>query len=240
MRLRFLLFACFLAIPIAGVVSLSSPAFAEEKAETEHAEGDDHDGEHTSSEGGKAHDGDHAEGDGTHADGHHADHEIPPILSFDPGAAILNILIFLGVFGVLAQFVWPVILGGLEAREQKIASDLEGAQKANADAKALLADYEKKLSEANTEAQSILAEARRDADGNAAKIVEEAKAEAKRQADRALADIETAKKVALSDIAGQTSALAMGVAKQVVGRELKADDHADLIKNALDQVPSNN
>jgi F-type H+-transporting ATPase subunit b len=30
------------------------------------------------------------------------------------------------------------------------------------------------------------------------------------------------------------------VAKQVVGRELKPEDHADLIRQALDRLPSNN
>ncbi|MEO1527208.1 MAG: F0F1 ATP synthase subunit B [Planctomycetota bacterium] len=245
-QLRFLLLAAALAMPFAGSSSFVSLASAQEHADEEHAdekhpEGESHDGE-DHPEDAHADGEDHGEGehaDGDHAEGH-GDHDLPPILSFDPGSAILNLVIFLGVFGILAKFVWPVILGGLEAREQKIASDLEGAQNANSDAQALLASYEQKLADANSEAQSILAEARRDADANAAKIVEEAKAEAKRQADRALSDIETAKKVALSDIAGQTSTLAMGVAKQVVGRELKADDHADLIRNALDQVPSNN
>ena len=234
-HLRFLLLAAALTIPFVGSSSFVSAVHAaDEHADEEHPEGG-----HTGKDAEKDADGEEHHEDGeAHSD--HADHDLPPILSMDPGAAILNILIFLGVFAVLAIFVWPVILGGLEAREQKIASDLEGAQKANADAQALLADYETKLADANTEAQSILAEARRDADANAAKIVDEAKAEAKRQADRALSDIETAKKVALSDIAGQTSSLAMGVAKQVVGRELKADDHADLIRKALDEVPSNN
>lgn len=174
------------------------------------------------------------EGDG------HGDDTMPPILSFDPGAAAANLAIFLGVFGILAKFVWPVILGGLTARENKIAGDLESAQATNVKAEATLATYEKKVEEVASEAQGILSEARRDAEANAVKIVDEAKADAKRQGERALADIETAKKVALADIAGQTSALAMGVAKQVVGRELKAEDHAELIRKALDQVPSKN
>ena len=237
LQIRFLLLSAALAIPIASLSFVSLAHAQEHGAEQDGA------GEHgDETKGGEGHSGDdHPEDHSSeaHSDGH-GDEHLPPILSADPGSAILNILIFLGVFGVLAKFVWPVILGALEAREEKIASDLAGAQKANSDAQALLSDYEKKLADANTEAQSILAEARRDADVNAAKIVEEAKAEAKRQAERALSDIETAKKVALSDIAGQTSALALGVAKQVVGRELKANDHADLIKSALDQVPSNN
>jgi len=171
---------------------------------------------------------------------HEGDEAMPPILSFDPGAAAANLAIFLGVFGILAKFVWPVILGGLTAREKKIAEDLESAQATNVKAEATLAKYERQVEEVASEAQGILSEARRDAEANAVKIVDEAKADAKRQGERALADIETAKKVALADIAGQTSSLAMGVAKQVVGRELKAEDHAELIRNALDQVPSKN
>ena len=67
-----------------------------------------------------------------------------------------------------------------------------------------------------------------------------AKQEADRQRERAMSEIETAKKVALSELAGQTSDMAIRVAKQVVGRELKADDHADLIRQALERLPSNN
>ncbi|OYP34705.1 F0F1 ATP synthase subunit B [Rhodopirellula sp. MGV] len=185
----------------------------------------------------------HADAEGEHDEAGHGGHDssqMPPILSFDPGAAVANLAIFLGVFLILAKFVWPVILGGLKAREDKIHSDLHQAQEANEKAQQILADYEKKVAEASAEAQTILADARKDAQSNATRIVDEAKAEAARQSERAQADIETAKKVALAEIADQTSAVAMSVAKQVVGRELQPSDHADLIRNALDQIPSKN
>ena len=86
----------------------------------------------------------------------------------------------------------------------------------------------------------MLSQARQDAEASGQRIVEEAKEEAVRQRERAVAEIETAKKVALSDLAGQTSDLAIGVAQQVLGRELKAEDHADLIRQSLDRLPSNN
>lgn len=187
-------------------------------------------------------DGEKDHGDKDHGvAGHGGGHgKMPPILSFDPGSAVFNIAIFLGVFAILAKFVWPVILGGLVAREAKIASDLQEAQSANEKAQALVDQYQTQLDEAQSKVQGMLAEARRDAESTKDRIVEEAKAEAKRQTERAVADIETAKKVALSELAGQTSEMAIGVAKQVVGRELKAEDHADLIRKALDSVPSNN
>ena len=208
----------------------------EEQAVEEHADGEEHaEGEEHS--GGE----EHASGGDHSAGGHGEEHaDVPPLLSFDVGSAVINLAIFGFVFLVLAKFVWPVILGGLQAREDKIHSDLESAEKANQDAKALLSDYQAKLDDAATQVQAMLAEARTDAESNKQRIVEEAKAEAERQRERAVADIETAKKVALSELAGETSDMAISVAKQVVGRELKPEDHADLIRQALDRLPSNN
>lgn len=183
-------------------------------------------------EGGE-HDGDHAD------DGEHAGSD-PVLLRFDIGSAVCNLAIFLGVLGILSKFVWPVILGGLQAREDKIFDELANAEKANADAQSLLADYQSKLDGAAAEVQAILSDARNDATASGQRIVDEAKEEAERQRERAVAEIETAKKVALADLAGQTSDLAIGVAQQVIGRELKAEDHAELIRKSLDRLPSNN
>jgi F-type H+-transporting ATPase subunit b len=188
---------------------------------------------------------DHDHGDGEiHDEGSHGAHadeaNVPPLLQVDLGSAICNLAIFLGVLAILSKFVWPVILDGLKAREQKIHGDLVAAEKANADAKALLDDYHAQLSEASTKVQAMLADARKDAEVNGQKIVDEAKAEAERQRERAVADIETAKKVALAELAGQTSDMAMRVAGQVVGRELNAGDHSELIRQSLESLPSNN
>lgn len=172
--------------------------------------------------------------------GHEDESNMPPLLSFDFGSAICNLAIFLGMFAILSKFAWPVILDGLKAREQKIHGDLLAAEKANTDAKALLDDYHAQLGEASTKVQSMLAEARKDAETNGQKIIDESKAEAQRQTERAVADIETAKKVALADLAGQTSDMAMAVAGQVVGRELQAGDHAELIRQSLQRLPSDN
>lgn len=181
----------------------------------------------------------HSSGSGDHGDGH-AEHPMPPLLSFDVGSAICNLAIFLIVLAILSKFVWPQILEGLESRDEKIRSDLEKAEKANTEAKALLGEYKSKLDGASSEIQTMMADARRDAEASGQRIVEEAKAEASRQSERAIAEIETAKKVAIADLAGHTSEMAMTVAKQIVGRELKPEDHQDLIRQSLDRLPSSN
>jgi F-type H+-transporting ATPase subunit b len=173
-------------------------------------------------------------------DAHGEEADVPPLLSFDFGSALCNILIFLGVFAILAKYVWPPILDGLKAREQKIHGDLVAAEKANQEARGLLADYQNQLNEASNQVQTMLAGARKDAENAGQRIIDEAKSESDRQRARAMADIETAKRTALAELAEQTSAMAIGVAKQVVGRELNASDHADLIRQSLDRMPSQN
>ena len=212
-------------VPVSVHAEEESGDGAQATTELHDADGHDHD--------------DHADGD--HEDGEHGEeHAKTPLLSFDVGSAIWNIIIFLCVLAILSKFVWPSVLGGLQAREDKIREDLEAAEKASADAKALLASYDDKLNEASTKVQAMLADARRDAEANGQRIIDEAKVEAVAQRDRALADIENAKKVAMSEMAGQTSSLAMQVARGVVGRELSSDDHADLIRQAMERVPSQN
>jgi F-type H+-transporting ATPase subunit b len=166
--------------------------------------------------------------------------EMPPLLSFDFGSAIWNLFIFLLTLLILGVFVWPQILSGLQAREDKIQEDIQGAERANAEAKASLATYQQQLADAQAKIQEMMADARKNADRVGAGIVEQAKADAERQRERALSDIEAAKSVAISQLAGQTSELAMALARQVVGRELNPQDHADLIRQSLERLPSNN
>lgn len=165
---------------------------------------------------------------------------MPPLLQFDAGSAIVNIAIFLTVLLVLSKFVWPVILRGLEARDQKIREELEGAHQANADAQALLASYQTQLAEASNQVQKMLADAKQSSEKERQRIVAEAREEAETHRQRTLADIDQAKKVAIGELAERTSDMALAAARQIVSRELKADDHTDLIRQSLDQLPSYN
>ncbi|MEL7338135.1 MAG: ATP synthase F0 subunit B, partial [Planctomycetota bacterium] len=74
----------------------------------------------------------------------------------------------------------------------------------------------------------------------AAQIESDAKDAADRRVARAEDEIATAKRAALAEMADQTSGIAMSLARQVVGRELNEGDHADLIRQSLEQFPSNN
>ena len=108
----------------------------------------------------------------SHGGGHADPAGTPPLLQIDIGSAICNLAIFLGVLAILSKFVWPVILGGLQAREDKIHGDLEAAEKANAEAKSLLTEYQSKLDDAASQVQAMLAQARKDSEASGQRIVD--------------------------------------------------------------------
>ena len=154
--------------------------------------------------------------------------------------AIATLIVFGLLLAALTTVAWKPIALGLEKREHGIASNIANAHKASQDALAKLAEYEAKLSTANEEAQQILAEARKDAEASGQRLVAAAQEEAARQRARAVAEIESAKRVALSELAEKSTDLAMSLAQRVVGREVNASDHQSLIQEMLAKLPSNN
>lgn len=154
--------------------------------------------------------------------------------------AIFSFIVFLLLLAVLGIFAWKPINEGLEKREAGIAKAIDDARKASEAATVAMKEYQTKLEAAQTQAQEMVSQARKDAEASGQRIVADAQAEAARQRDRALADIETAKQAALSELAGRSTDMAFSLARRVVGRELNTNDHQNLIQEALRQMPTRN
>jgi F-type H+-transporting ATPase subunit b len=162
---------------------------------------------------------------------------------YEPGQwrtdlAIITMVVFLLLFGVLLKFAWGPISEGLEKREQGIVNKINEADRDAEAAANRLGEYESKLSGAEAEAQALLAKANQAADASAAQIRQDAEADATQQKQRATADIEAARNVAVDELGAQSVSIAVQLASQIVGRELSKDDHATLIKDALKQFSS--
>lgn len=184
---------------------------------------------------------DHQHGD---ADPHGADHseehgDVSP-LPFDPDLAIFTVIVFVILLAVLGKFAWGPIIDGLDKRENSVAEQIEQAKENNEKAIAMLAEYEERLAAASNEAKEMVEEARRDSESTRERIVAEAEAAATREKERALEAIQLAKESALHDLTKQSVDQAVALAKGIVRREVKAEDHAQLIQETLDKFPSRN
>lgn len=153
---------------------------------------------------------------------------------------IWSLVLFVVFFGALSFLVWPKILGALKVREQKMRTDLEGAEKAAKEAKATLEAYNRKLTEAQQEAGRLIGQARADAEKVAAQLRHQSEVEINTLRQRATAEIAAAKEAAVNELYEQAGALATQVAGQILRREIKQADQQALINESLSQIKSRN
>jgi F-type H+-transporting ATPase subunit b len=154
-------------------------------------------------------------------------------LEFRTDLALWTAVVFLALLAVLGRFAWGPICRALEQREQTVANEIAAAEKSKRDALEVLAQYERKLTDAKDEVRGILDQARREAEQNGRQIVEAARGEVKIEHQRALAEIENATAGAIQELAERSADLAVGLAGKIVRSELKAADHATLVERAV-------
>ena len=180
--------------------------------------------------------------EGGHSDPTHANAtpDLANPLELRTDFAIFSLLVFLALLAVLYALAWKPLMKGLDLRERLISGQVEEARAASEQAAAKLKEYESKLAEAAVQAQDMVVQAKRDAEHVAERIKTEGKSNAERLLDRARSEIETAKQSALSELSLKSTDIAFGLARKVIGRELKTSDHEQLIKDALGRLPSGN
>ena len=127
------------------------------------------------------------------------------------------------------KFIWPPILGAIEERQKQIADGLAAAD-----------EGEKKLTQAQAEADEIVADARKQATSildqahaRANEIVAEGKTDGVRERDRQLtaakAEIEQEANKAREELRGQVSAIALASAEKILNREIDGTTHEDIL-----------
>jgi F-type H+-transporting ATPase subunit b len=227
---RILVTRTFVTLWLAAIVSLGVAGWAHAADKKAEATAADFDKGH----GGGAHGGGH---------GGHGDVNTSPI-EFRADLAIWTAVVFLTLFFVLTKFAWGPISAGLDKREHGIAQNIAKAQSAADEAKAMLAEYEKKLAGAAEEVRGIIEEARRDGERTMQELIQKGQVEVQALRDRTIREVDTAKAQALKDIAERSTELAIDLAGRLVREKLSPQDHTRLIGEALQKFaaasPSSN
>jgi len=148
---------------------------------------------------------------------------------------IQGVVFFLVAWGVM-KFIWPSIIEIIEARQKKIADGLAAASKG-----------EKELGEAETRSKEIIREAREraaqiveHAGKRSNEIVEEAKGTASSEAQRLVAQAhdEVARETtrAREGLRQEVGKLAVAGASRLLGREIDANTHVELLDKLAAEV----
>jgi len=157
---------------------------------------------------------------------------------FQTDLALWSLAVFVLLMTLLTKFAWKPIMEGLEKREQGIAEMIAATQRANEEAKSMLASYERRLGEAADEVRAMLEEARRDAETTKQAIVTEARKAADDEQARAKREIGLARDEALTTIAARAGELAVDVAGKFLRDKLSADDQSRLVRDSVASIRS--
>ena len=149
---------------------------------------------------------------------------------------IAQILNFLVLVFVLAKFVYKPVLGIMEERKNKIASDLETAEKAKNDAEAVKAEYAAKLADARQEAQAIIENARKTAQAAHDKIMADTKVEQEQYVAAQKEIIATEKKKAMDEVRAQVISLSMIAAGKIVEQKLNSEEDSEEDKQMASKI----
>ena len=119
-------------------------------------------------------------------------------------------LLILYVF--LKKILFNPVKNMIDSRQKEVDDMYSGAEAAEADAKAMKAEYEEKLARADEESEEILRTAQRRALLKEEEILKEASVEAARIRERADEDIAMEKKRMLGEIKDEVSGMAVDIA----------------------------
>ena len=152
-------------------------------------------------------------------------------------ATLLGELIAFVVFVIFCmKYVWPPIIGAIEARQKTIADGLAASDRAAKDLELAQEKATEQLKEAKAQAASIIEAAKK----HEAKIVEEAAGKAQAEKERilaaGLAEIETERNRAKEELRKQVAALAVIGAEKILERSIDATAHSDILDKLVAEL----
>jgi F-type H+-transporting ATPase subunit b len=134
------------------------------------------------------------------------------------------------------KYVWPPIIGAIEARQATIADGLAASDRAAKDLELAQEKATAQLKEAKAQAAEIIEAAKK----RDAQIVEEAAVKAQAEKEKILAaghaEIETERNQAREELRQQVAVLAVTGAEKILERSIDAAAHSDILDKLVAEL----
>lgn len=147
------------------------------------------------------------------------------------------LLSFLGFIGVLVYFKVPGLIGGLlDKRAEGIRNDLDEARRLREEAQEIYASYERRSREVKTQADQIVANAKREAEAQAAKAKADLKASIERRLKGAEEQIASAESDAVRAVRDRAVQAAVAAASELLRAQVASGQRPAGIDESIDEV----
>ena len=146
-------------------------------------------------------------------------------------------LAFLVFVGILVYFRVPQLVGGLlDKRAEGIRNDLAEARRLREEAQEIYASYERRQRDVATQADQIVANAKREAEAQAAKSKADLKSSIERRLKAAEDQIASAENDAVRAVRDRAVQAAVAAASALLAQQVGAGQRSAGIDEAIDEV----
>src|SRR5213080_29939 len=159
-----------------------------------------------------------------------------PLISVTPGLMIWTIVCFGITYFVLRRYAFGPIQQLIDARRDRIELAIQEADNARDEARHLLEEHRKLIGQAKSEAEEILAEARRVGDAQRERVRAETEEDRQRRLEETRRQIDQATQQALGQIREEVGKLSLVAAEKITRKSLTGPDQQRLIDEALAEI----
>ena len=149
---------------------------------------------------------------------------------------ILQIISFLILLWLLAKFLYKPFMKYLDERAEDVRRLIEGAEHDRKKAEEHLEASKEEIRKTREAMLKMKEATTRDADREKIKTIDEAKKEALEILQRTELDVKKEIERAKDNVRKDISSLSLAIAKKILGREIKEEDHKKLIKESLKEL----
>ncbi len=158
------------------------------------------------------------------------------LVSPNVGLMIWTLIAFGITLYLLNKLAFPRISAQLDKRQRAIEESIDTAERTKAEAEEILAEYRQRLAEARTQAEEIVARARKAAETTQEEGLAQARIQREEMMEQTRRDIEAETRRAIQEIRNEVADLTVMATEKVTRKTLTEDDQRRLVEEALSEL----
>src|ERR671932_1275933 len=157
------------------------------------------------------------------------------LVSPNAGLMVWTLIVFGLSMWLLSKFAFPRIAEALDKRQRAIEDSIDTAERTRQQADELLAEYRQRLTEARSQADEIVARARRTGEHAEAESLAEARRKREELMEQTRREIEQETSRAIAEIRNQVADLTVLATEKVTRKTLTEADQRQLVEDAVSE-----
>lgn len=158
------------------------------------------------------------------------------LVSPDIGLMIWTLVVFILSMIVLRKLAFPRIAEALDRRQRAIEESIDNAERVRVEADQLIAEYRERLSDARTQADEIVARARRTGEQAEAQAIADARRKHDELLEQTRREIQVETQRAIQEIRSEVADMTVRATEKVTRKSLTPDDQRRLVDEALSEL----